>query len=180
MAPVPQEFVTVDMRGLKGALVERAKTERVAVSALVRAFVEVGLGQSGGRAGGQVGPPGTRMRLCVRLGAAEAHAFTKGARAAGVSQGAFLAKLIEGAPALVPESAHREQLAELKATTAEISTLGRNVRHLSELLQQGSVQAAAEYAGMLERLGTEVRRHLQTAATGLKEVQIQRPSRRGT
>ena len=38
------EFVTVDMRGLKAALVARAQAQRVSVSVLVRAAVERELG----------------------------------------------------------------------------------------------------------------------------------------
>ena len=38
------DFVTVDMRGLKAALVTRAQAQRVSVSVLVRAAVERELG----------------------------------------------------------------------------------------------------------------------------------------
>ena len=38
------EFVTVDMRGLKAALVARAQAQRVSVSVLVRGAVERELG----------------------------------------------------------------------------------------------------------------------------------------
>ena len=38
------DFVTVDMRGLKAALVARAQAERVSVSVLVRGAVARGLG----------------------------------------------------------------------------------------------------------------------------------------
>ena len=40
-------FVTVDMRGLKAAMVERALTERVSVSVLVRGAVARELGLAG-------------------------------------------------------------------------------------------------------------------------------------
>ena len=42
MASVPHEFVTVDMLGLKGALIKRSRSDRVSVSSLVRAFVARG------------------------------------------------------------------------------------------------------------------------------------------
>ena len=47
MASVPQGFVTVDMRGLKAALIERSRSERVSVSSLVRTLVASGLRQVG-------------------------------------------------------------------------------------------------------------------------------------
>ena len=43
-----QDFVTVDMRGLKAALVARAQTERVSVSVLVRTAVARDLGLADG------------------------------------------------------------------------------------------------------------------------------------
>jgi hypothetical protein len=44
MNTVPHDFVTVDMRGLKAALVARARRERVSVSVLVRKALARDLG----------------------------------------------------------------------------------------------------------------------------------------
>ena len=44
MTSSPHDFVTVDMRGLKAALVARAQAERVSVSAVVRRAVQRELG----------------------------------------------------------------------------------------------------------------------------------------
>jgi hypothetical protein len=69
MSPVSQEFVTVDMRGLKAALVERSRVDRVSVSSLVRAFVARGLGQE--EVGQPVGPtrgPGSIASVKLSIG----------------------------------------------------------------------------------------------------------------
>jgi hypothetical protein len=44
MNPTAHDFVTVDMRGLKAALVARAQAQRTSVSALVRMAVARELG----------------------------------------------------------------------------------------------------------------------------------------
>ena len=41
---------------------------------------------------------------------------------------------------------------------------------LADLLRQGSVHAAQEYTGMLDVIGSEVRRHLSAAAAALADA----------
>ena len=58
------DFVTVDMRGLKAALVARAQAERVSVSVVVRRAVEreLGLVDASSRAAGRGPSRGPRGR----------------------------------------------------------------------------------------------------------------------
>ncbi len=177
MTSVPHEFVTVDMRGLKTALIERSRSQRVTVSSLVRTLVATGLGQDV-----QVGSlepsrqPGhaPKSKLSIRVSPAEALRFVNAARAAGLSQAAYLAELIAGAPDGVSNAARLEQLAALAAVNAELSTLSRNVRHLAALLRQGSIRAAQEYRGMLDGIVGDVRRYLSLASTTLADVRSRR------
>ncbi|MGH8265049.1 MAG: hypothetical protein ACRET4_16340, partial [Steroidobacteraceae bacterium] len=53
----------------------------------------------------------------------------------------------------------QDRLAALIASSAELSTLGRNIRHLSSLLRQGDVRPALEYRAMLDTLAGDVRGH---------------------
>lgn len=172
MAPVPQEFVTVEMRGLKAALIARSRADRVSVSGLVRAFVARGLGQNDGAAAERsrdAGSP-TRTRLSIRVSAVEAQRFTSAARSAGLSRAAYLAELIDDAPEVVNSATRSAQLAALAATNADLSTLSRNLRHLAALLGQGSLRAAQEYRGMLDTVAGDVRRHLSVAAAVLADT----------
>src|SRR5436305_14542842 len=80
MRSVPHEFVSVDMRGLKGPLLARARAERMSVSALVRDAVAARLNQ-GGTALAQGSADEVRfdeyaVRLIVRLFAREARQIT--------------------------------------------------------------------------------------------------------
>ena len=177
------DFVTVDMRGLKAALVARAQAERVAVSVVVRRAVERELGLDGalrepacaGRSASLAGPT---VKLSLRLTGAEAQQLAAGAQRAGLSRGAFLAGLLAGVPSLADGSASRPDcLAALNASCAELSTLSRNLHHLTNLLRQGQVRAAMEYREMLDTLGVDVREHLAIAASLLAELRPARPAR---
>jgi hypothetical protein len=171
------DFVTVDMRGLKAALVARAQTERVSLSVVVRRAVERELGQ-GGAADKPVVLTRTTVKLSLRLTGAEAEQLAAGARQAGLSRGAYLAGLLAGVPSLVDGSASRpDRLAALNASCAELSTLSRDLHHLTSLLRQGQVRAAMAYRETLDTLGVDVREHLAVAASLLAELRPARPAR---
>lgn len=183
MASVPQEFVTVDMRGLKTALIERSRADRASVSSLVRAFVSHGLGQEGEVEVGSSSrypEPIAKVRLSVRMSSAEIRLIADGAREAGLSQAAFLAERIAGAPPLGITSAIRQQqLAAVVASNAELSTLSRNIRHLVALLNQGSSRAAQEYRETLETIADDVKRHLSASSAVLADVRSRQVPGRG-
>jgi hypothetical protein len=173
------EFVTVDMRRLKAALVARARTERVSVSVIVRRAVELELGPNvlGGCGASErtATGAGSFVKLSLRLTNTEAERLAAGARQAGLSRGAFLAGVLAGLPSLTTASASRpECMAALNASCAELSTLSRNLHHLTSLLRQGQVDAAREYRQMLDTLRDDVRSHLSMASSALADL---RPSR---
>lgn len=180
MNTTSHDFVTVDMRGLKAALVARAQAERVGVSAVVRRAVErelqvVAMPSRLDGAAGIATPGGPIVKLSIRLTRSETEVLDARARSAGLSRGAFLAGLLAGVPSLSGGSASRlDCLASLNASCAELSTLSRNVHQLTTLLRQGEVRQAREYRRKLDILDAEVRAHLSTAASVLAEL---RPAR---
>ncbi len=176
------EFVTVDMRGLKAALVARAQAQRVSVSVLVRGAVERELGlvdssmepESAIRATASAGPI---VKLSIRLTSSEAEQLDAGARRAGLSRGAFLAGLLANVPSLTGDSASRvDCLAALTASSAELSTLSRSINHLTALLRRGEVGPAQQYRRLLDTLGDDVRLHLSLAAGVLADLRPAHPS----
>lgn len=173
MTSVPQEFVTVDMRGLKAALLARSRADRVSVSSLVRAFVASGLGQAHHKedtcvpvAAGSAG----RTRLSVRMSGEEVRQFVAAAKAAGMSPAAYLAELMQGGREVTPGAIRLEQLSALVASNGELAVLARNIRHLANLLRGGSTQAAQEYRETLATLEQNVRGHLKLAAQHLADL----------
>jgi hypothetical protein len=178
------DFVTVDMRGLKAALVARAQSQRVSVSALVRAAVEreLGLVDASAEPDGVMraaASAGSIVKLSIRLTSGEAEQLDAGARQAGLSRGAFLAGLLANVPSLSGGSGSRlECLAALTASSAELSTLSRDINRLTALLRKGEVRAAQEYRRLLDTLGDDVRAHLSLAAGVLADLRPARPAAR--
>lgn len=182
MAPSSRDRISVDLHGLRAALVERAQARRASVSVLVREAVERELGHGDGskECGGATGTAasaGSTVKLSIRLTSDEAERFDAAARRAGLSRGAFLAGLLADVPALSGGAGSRlDCLAALTASSAELSTLIRNINHLTALLRKGEVRPAQEYRRMLDTLGDDVRQHLKLAARVLAELRPARPS----
>lgn len=186
MAPSSRDRISVDLHGLKAALVERAQARRISVSVLVREAVERELGLDDGskecRGAAGTSPSasaGSTVRLSIRLTSDEAMRFDAAASRAGLPRGAFLAGLLADVPALSGGAGSRlDCLAALTASSAELSTLSRNINHLTALLRKGDVRPAQEYRRMLDTLGDDVRQHLSLAASALAELRPARPSAR--
>ena len=184
MAPSSRDRISVDLHGLRATLVERAQARRASVSVLVREAVERELGlvdglKAPGAAEGTTASAGSTVKLSIRLTSGEAERFDAAARRAGLSRGAFLAGLLADVPSLSGGTGSRlDCLAALTASSAELSTLTRNINHLTALLRQGEVRPAQEYRRMLDTLGDDVREHLKLAASVLAELRPARSSAR--
>jgi hypothetical protein len=176
------DFVTVDMRGLKAALVARARSDRVSVSVLVRravardlgVVVVAGPGQPSSTTDSASGA--TKVKLSIRLTRAEAERLATGARSAGLSRGAYLSGLVAGVPVLTSGGNRADHNAALVTSCAELSTLSRNIHRLTSLLREGNVQPALQYRATLDTLTGDVRSHLMLAARVLAELQPRRRS----
>ena len=175
MNPSTHDFVTVEMRGLKAALVARAQAQRVSVSVLVRGAVARELGLAKAAVDQQATSAGATssaasVKLSIRLTSEEAERLAAGARAAGLSRGAYLAGLIADVPVLSAGASRTDHLATLIASSAELSTLSRNIHHLTSLLREGAVRPALEYREMLDTLAGDVHGHLKLAASVLSDL----------
>jgi hypothetical protein len=186
MNTTAHDFVTVDMRGLRAALVARAQADRVSVSVLVRAAVARDLGLAAEGEPGYADVPGgaatkaTSVKLSIRMTAEEARQLAAGARAASLSRGAYLAGLISNVPVLSAGGGRAEHIATLIASSAELSTLSRNIHRLTALLHQANVEPARPYREMLDTLADDVRRHLELAARVLADLQPSRSAASST
>lgn len=179
MAPSSRDRISVDLRGLKAALFERARARGVSPSDLVRDALADAVGPAeppiGGAATGAAAPTEGRVRVSLRLSKDEALSITTAARAAGLSTGAYVAGLAAGIPVLKSGAHRSDHLAALVASSAELSTLSRNLHHLTSLLSRGSVRAAQEYREMLDTVAQDVREHLALVSAVLADL---RPRRR--
>jgi hypothetical protein len=181
MAPSSRDRLSVDLHGLKAALFERAHALGVTPSGLVRATLAEALGRSEpmtieGSMPSRRSGNGDRVRLCLRMNREQASAAFEGARRAGLNPGDYVGHLVAGVPVLLGAGSRTDHIATLVSSSAELSTLSRNIHHLTSLLSEGNVRPALVYRDMLDTLSGDVRRHLTLAASVLADL---RPRRHG-
>jgi len=179
MAPSSRDRLSVDLHGLKAALVERARLAGTSPSGWVRATLAEALG----------GPPEpvtearpprlkahdeSRVRLTFRMSRADASAVLAAARLAGQPPGDFVADLLAGQPVPMPASDRAETVGALIAACADLSTFSRNLSHLVSLLRRGAFRPAEEYRPMLTTLSIDVREHLDHLTRALVDLQPRR------
>jgi hypothetical protein len=125
---------------------------------------------------------GTRTRLCLRMHMDDATSTLESSRRAGMSPGDYVAGLVAGVPTILSGGGQREHVVALTASNAELSTLSRNIYHLTHLLRQAEVGPALYYRDMLDTLCGDVRRHLALASGVLADLRPrhQPPRQRST
>lgn len=182
MARSPRERISVDLRGLKAALIDRARALGASPSGLVRATLVETLGLAERPYIDRSTPSfrscnRDRTQLRLRMSREQARATMEGARRAGMNPGDYVGSLVAGVPVLLSGSSRTEHIATLIASSAELSTLSRNIHRLTALLRQANVEPARQYREMLDTLASDVRSHLELAAHVLADLQ---PRTRGT
>ena len=181
---VAREFFTIDLRGLRAALVARAAAAGMTESDVLRSALAAALGDSTGRGPASVQtsieptPPATLVKLSVRLARLAASRLEQQARATGLSRGAYLTRLIDGAPPVAASSDRAAGAAALRASASELAVLSRDINHLTHLLRQGNVEAAQPYRERLDTLDGDVRAHLEKAASVLAGLSPARVTKR--
>jgi hypothetical protein len=170
-----RDRISVDLRGLKAALIERARVHGASPSDFVRFVLADALKQpqsSFMRPTPQSGFSSSdgRVRLSLRLSSQDKRAIVFAADRAGLSIGAYVADLAAGIPAVANGTVLADSLAALVASNATMAALSRNLHHLTSLLGHGSIRAAQEYRETLDGVAGEVRRHLAFASAVLADL----------
>ena len=168
-----REYFTVDLRGLRAALAARAAERRMTEADVLRSALAVALDadpsvaitQKTGFADGQ--PPTPQVKLSVRLTRPASQRLDRQARAAGLSRGAYLTRLIDGAPPVTASADRKAAAAALSQSSAELAVLSRDINHLTQLLRRGAMDAALQYRERLDHVDGDVRSHLDKVATVL-------------
>ena len=178
-----REYFTLDLRGLRPALGVRAARDGVTESDVLRSALAVALGdaevhsRSTGVASAASPQTAPHVNLSVRVAAPAARRLDLNGRAAGLSRGAYLMRLIDGAPPVIPSTERAAGFAALNASASEVALLSRDINHLTHLLRIGSVRAAREYQGRMDTLDGDVRRHLALSAAVIAELMADRRGR---
>jgi predicted HicB family RNase H-like nuclease len=169
MRAAAREFFTVDLRGLRAALTSRAASQGVTESDVLRSALAATLDSGAivqSRENDESHAEGS-VKLSVRLPRRVVQRLDHQARAAGLSRGAYLSRLIDGAPPVTASADRAAGAAALSASAAELAQLSRDINHLTQLLRRGAVEAARPYRERLDTLDADVRAHLDQAALTL-------------
>jgi hypothetical protein len=182
MSASPREFFTVDLRGLRTALSARAardgSTESdVLRSALADVLREPGVSGSAPVAVPRTSPASRHVRLSVRVSPLSAHRLDLHGRAAGLSRGAYLMRLIDAAPPVIPSAERAKAFAALNASASELAVFSRDINHLTRLLRASSLNAARSYRALLDTLDGDVRKHLELSSAVIAELMSDRKGR---
>lgn len=183
MTSIGREYFTVDLRGLRRALRERAAREGLTESDVLRSALSVALKDSMDHepplAVESTEPPQRipHAKLSVRLPVPVCRRLDLNGRAAGLSRGAYLIRLIDGASPVIPSAERAAGFAALNASASELALLSRDINHLTHLLGKGFITAAREYRGRVDGLEGDVRKHLELSAAVIAELMSDRKGR---
>jgi hypothetical protein len=181
MAPSFRDRISVDLRGLKAALIARAQAQGVSPSDVVRASLIKVLREGDGAAPVEVvhvNRTAARVRLSLRMQRSDRDALLRDAREARLSTGDFVVASMSSVSRLARGHGPAAYLEALTQSCAELAELSRSLHHLATLLGQGASRAAQQYRGTLERLDDDVHAHLALASSVLADLRpLLRPNR---
>ncbi|WP_157039736.1 hypothetical protein [Aquincola tertiaricarbonis] len=141
-----RDRITVDLQGLKAALVARSQAEGLMPSQLVRQALAACLGTnpaSTSLASGSARRQRSK-RLCLRMRPEEVRAVMSSAARAGQSPGRWLAALASGAPSAADAQQVEAQRQALVSMTAELAALRRTLHRMAGMNCGGPALAECE------------------------------------
>jgi len=177
MATASRDLATVDLRGLKPHLARLAASRGLTLSGVIRELLAdaARLPQAQPRNTDPDQELAARVRISMRLSADDATSLAAAARATGLSLANYVVSLRAQVPAVQDGPGRTEHLRALAASTAELASLSRSIRHLNELVEGGSFTAANQYADVIASLDDDARRHLRLAARTMSDLLPRRP-----
>ena len=179
MARDPLERVTIDLRGLGAAVQLRAAAERTTVAALARRAIaamlhapapQAELFSAVAAAAPRVPPDGLPVKVTVRMSATHAVTLATRARSADVSQGAYVAGLLDNAPPPPQPPNHHEAISALLTSTDQLAVLSADLNAFMRLLGRGNPAALEHYRASVMSLSKDVHGHLTAASRLMSEL----------
>ena len=174
-----RERVTIDLRGLGAAVHLRAAAERTTVAALARRAITAILDAPGSQdelfsavaaAAPRVPPDGLPVKVTVRMSATYAVTLATRAHCADVSQGAYVAGLLDNAPPPPQPKDHRVAIGALQTSTDQLAALSADLNAFMRLLGRGNPAALEPYRARVMSLNKEVQGRLAAASRLMSEL----------
>lgn len=163
-----RDRVTIDLRGIRPQLQAQAAKRQMTAAAFVRRAVTAMLDAAPCDEGGS-GPidsaSGTQVvKVTLRLPPAHAVLLASRARVADLSQGMYVARLIDGTPAQPRAPDHTRAVAALMASTDRLAVLSADLNAFMRLLGRTPRSELESYRASIRSLAGDVRVHLASAA----------------
>ena len=175
----PRERVTIDLRGLGAAVQSRAAAERTTVAALARRAItamldapvlQAELFSAVATAAPRVPPDGLPVKVTVRMSATHAVTLATRAHCADVSQGTYVAGLLDNAPPPPLPPDHRAAIGALLTSTDQLAALSADLNAFMRLLGRGNPAALEPYRASVMSLSRNVQVHLAAASRLMSEL----------
>lgn len=176
-----RDRVTIELRGMRERLNALAAARKMTTAALARKALGTLLDDE--HSDDQIGSNDTTasdaqvVKVTLRLSAAHAAALVTRARAADVSQGAYVAGLIDGTPPNPLPPDHANAVAALVGSTNQLAAMGADLNAFMRLLVRGSSPEIERYRAGILSLADDVRSHLALAAPLVAELRSARRAR---
>ncbi len=172
MAGPSRDRVTLDLRGIGEAVRAAAASRGMGVAQLVRRAIVMSLdlrATTAAAAGSDGQTPAQALtqetaKLTLRLRQAHADALILNAVTLGLSNGEYVARLVDGSRLPQPLAERQADRAALLESNDRMATLSTDLVALVTLLRQSKVEQARPYRDRLESADAEIHRHLERAS----------------
>jgi hypothetical protein len=166
MASASRDRVTIDLRGIGPSVRAAAGARRLRVAAYARLTLAEASNQTAMSL-----PPASPieradavMKVTLRLDPLDAELLLLGAAHVGLSYGAFVARLLRGAPVPAPLPDRVKDRDALIVSSDHLATLSADLASLIRMLKRFDGDGAVRYGAAAEALMADVRQHLELAS----------------
>jgi len=181
VANLSRDRVTIDLRGMGARLQACAAARQLTTAALARRAIVTLLDGESGEPFAYVartqGPRPVRARmvkLTLRLPATHAAVLAARARAAEVSQGIYMAGLLDGSPPEPLPPDHHDAVAALVRSSDHLATMSADINDFMRLARAGKSEELERYRANVMSLTDDVRKHLIAASQLVAEFKAAR------
>ena len=177
-----RDRVTIELRGMGERLHALAARRKMPAAALVRKALAAFLDDEPSDADTRLNDTTATVhdqavKVTLRLPAGHAVALATRARAADVSQGAYVAGLIDAMPPGPLPPDHTHAVTALVGSTVQLAAIGADLNAFMRLLGRASSTGIERYRAGIMSLADDVRSHLALAASLVAELRSARRSR---
>jgi hypothetical protein len=167
--------VTIDLQGTEDRLHAFAAARHLTIAASVRRAIAFMLASEGvadndAHLVAEHVSDGPVVKVTLRLPTIQARLIAMRARKADVSQGEYVAGLVDGAPPALLMPARGEVVAALAQSTSVLSALGVDLKVVARLMRTGDATDPEQHRANIDLLGDVLREHVVLASQLVADV----------